>query len=111
MPHFNPQDNGLYSQDFLEETPDFAFQAFRPTRGVNFPGASLSFFDFYKNRQSQVENEFIGQQGRLAASGQPPTGSLTDFFHDYPWLERYLALPAGQRGVRFGPPARWLIPR
>lgn len=104
-------DNNIWSGDFLRENPSYAFNAFRPQRGTNFGGASRSFFDFYKNRQPQLEREFVGQQGRLAASGRPPTGEFSDFIQQYPWLQRYLELPPSQRGVKFSTPARWIIPR
>jgi hypothetical protein len=108
----NPTDNGLFSRDFLEDNPDFAFEAFRPQIGHGFGGAPKSFFNFFQNRQPELEREFFGQQGQLAAQGLPPAGSNVDFLRDFPWMQRFLerATP-NERGIRFAAPARWLIPR
>ena len=105
---------GFPGDDFLEENPAFAFQAFRPTRGVNFqntPGTSRNFFDFFENRQNEIEKLFVGQEGRKAAEGKPPAGSNVEFLRQFPWMEHFLAQSPEQRGIRFRTPARWLIPR
>ena len=112
MPAFSTVTNpNIWNTDFLEDNPAFAFNAARPTRGVNFEGAPRSFFEYFRNRQSQLEQEFVGQQGRLAASGQPPTGTNVDFLNQFPWMQRWLALTPEQRGVRSPQPFRWIIPR
>ncbi len=91
--------------DFLEDNPDFAFRAFAPQRGVNFEGAPRSFFNFFQNRQSQLQSEFVAEQGRLAAAGQAPAGSNVDFLRNFPWMQRFLQLTPQQLGAGFAPPA------
>ena len=70
-----------------------------------------NFFDFFQNRQSDLERLFVGQEGRKAAEGKPPAGSNVDFLRQFPWMEHFLAQSPEQRGIRFRTPARWLIPR
>jgi hypothetical protein len=101
----------IWNTDFLEENPAFAFGAYRPQRGKNFAGAPKSFFDYYQERQAPLEREFVAEQGSLARSGQPPTGTNVDFLSNYPWMANYLKLSPGQRGQSFAPRLKWLIPR
>jgi hypothetical protein len=102
----------IWNTEFLEEDdPRFLYGAFKPERGVDFPGAPRSFFDYYQNRQAQVEGGYFAQQGRLARSGQPPSGTRVDFMGNFPWMQRWLALSPEQRGVTYAPAFRWNIPR
>ena len=103
----------IWNTEFLEDNPIHAYNAYRPQRGVSvgYEGAPRSFFDYFRNRQGQTEQEFIGERGRLARSGQPPNLGNVDFLADYPWLQRWMSLTPEERGVRSAQPLRWNIPR
>lgn len=104
----------IWSQDYLEENPTAAFEAFRPQRLANFEGAPRTFFDYYQNRQGQLDREFQGALGTQARQGLPPTLTRVDFLSNFPWMQRFLALSPDQRGVqdsRFASRAIWNIPR
>jgi hypothetical protein len=101
----------MWSTDFLEENPNYAFGAFRPQRGMDFSGAPRAFFDYYRNRQAPLEREFEQQLGRQARVGQAPTGTNVDFLRKYPWMANYLALSPEERGISYAPRLRWDIPR
>ncbi len=103
--------SNIWQTDFLEDNPAFAYQAFRPERGISYEGAPRSFFDYFRNRQSQMEQEYVAQQGRLARTGQPPSGTNVAFLSQFPWMERWLSLTPQQRGVRSPQSLQWMIPR
>lgn len=104
-------DQNIWNTDFLEDNADFAYGAYAPQRGTNFGGAPRSFFDYYQNRQPQLEQEFVGQLGRTARGGEPPVASNVDFLANFPWMAKWMALTPDERGVRSARPFRWIIPR
>jgi|TARA_R100001530_G_scaffold77721_2_gene54415 hypothetical protein len=110
-----PTDN-IWSRDFLEDFPDIAYEAYRPdrfNRPAEFPSAPNTFFDYYQNRQAQIEGGYFGQLGAQARAGQAPTATNVEFLANYPWMQRFLALSPQRRGAQssqFGPRARWDIP-
>jgi hypothetical protein len=108
---YTTQNGGFPGDDFLEENPTFAFQAFKPTRGLNFEGAGRNFFNFFENRQRSLGDLFTAQEGRKAAIGDAPAGSNVEFLRNFPWMQHFLSQSPQERGVRFRQPARWLIPR
>jgi hypothetical protein len=108
---FTVDNPNVWKTDFLEENPLEAYGAYRPERGVNFPGAPRSFFDYYQNRQAQVEGAYFAEQGRGARAGQPPVSANVDFLANFPWMQRWLALSPEQRGATYAPAFRWNIPR
>lgn len=103
--------NNIWSRDFLEDNPAYAYGAYRPNRLSDYAGAPKTFFDYYQNRQPQLEQEFVAAQGSLARAGQPPMLTNVDFLADYPWMQRWLQLTPEQRGVGYAPRTRWMIPR
>lgn len=110
-PFYTVNKPNIWNTDFLEDNPDFAYGAYAPQRGADFGGEPRSFFDYYQNRQPQLQQEYIGQLGRTARGGDPPVASNVDFLANYPWMARWLSLSPDQRGVRNARPLRWITPR
>jgi hypothetical protein len=110
-PFYSITNPNIWNTEFLEDLPAFAYGAYAPQRGQNLNGRPRSFFDFYENRQAQLEREYTSQLGSQARSGQPPTGTNVDFLANYPWMARWLELSPEQRGTGRANIARWNIPR
>jgi len=83
-----------------------AYGAYRPKTG------SLNFLDYWKGRESNVHDEYVGQLGSMARAGQPPSLSLTDYLAQFPFLQNWLQLGPQQRGVnqqRYAPRTQWRV--
>ena len=102
---------------FLVEDPQLAYYGqasplagTRTTAGATIPGLATPFGSSpaaRKRFQSQFQNiynEFLGQQGRALMGGnggtpQWPQQTFTQFLNEYPFTERYTALPPAMRGA------------
>jgi hypothetical protein len=97
-----------FLSEFLEDRPDILFQAMRPQD--QGPGRGRSFLDYWRGRQGNVWDDYLGSIGKAALAGEIPTQTFQSFLGDYPWQQYWSALSPSQRGDRSGlltPQLRW----
>jgi hypothetical protein len=92
---------------FLMEDPKLAYYGMPENRRYgSSPAAQRQFQSQFQN----IYNEFLGQQGRMLMGGQMPQQNFSQFLDEYPFMERYSALPPAMRGARqstFAPQASY----
>ena len=105
-PWASPFGSGFFD-DFLEEQPDFAFNAF-----LNQGRRSPNQRDFLRSSQSDIFDMFKGQLGQQILGGQAPTARFTDFLKDFDFNNYFMNTPplqAGRGTSRFAPNVRWQV--
>ena len=100
--------------DMLEAEPRSAFFSFQ-----NQFGQSPNQRRYFQNQFQDIHNQFLGQLGTQIRGGELPTLSpeqhaqrFTSFLENFPFTERFAALPPQQRGVfpsQFNPRTRFLL--
>jgi hypothetical protein len=95
-----PQTQRDILDEFLEDNPNLLFQAHRPQ--TTSPGFGGGFLDYWRGRQGDVYNEYLGDIGRTALRGETPTGSFTSFLSNYDFRDRFSAQSPRERGNRIG---------
>jgi hypothetical protein len=67
---------------------------------------------YWSGQYGNVLNQYKGELGRRMRQGNPPGLSFTEFLENYPWTERYTALPPsltpGVTPTRFAPSVRYM---
>ena len=91
MPHGGSHGGGFLA-DFLEDNPNLLFQGLRPR------GPSRTFSEFFRQRQPEIENRFLGGLGRTALSGQVPTQTFQDFLRNFDFRADFLSRSPRARG-------------
>jgi len=94
---------------FLEDNPNILYQALRP--GESAPGFGNSFIDYWRGRQGDVWNDYLGDIGRTVLGGEEPTQTFRSYLGDYDWMGYWRGLNPGQRGSQGSqtPRLRWFI--
>ena len=94
----------VLGNEFLRERPETRFFG-------SIPQGTPAFSRFFSNRFNPVFNQFQGELGRQALSGEDPTLSFEDFLGNFDWINQYFGTPRRERGFfpgRLAPPARFL---
>ena len=80
--------------------------------GVTQGGYSPVQQQYWSGQYGNVLNQYKGELGRRMRQGNPPGLSFTEFLENYPWTERYTALPPsmtpGGASTRFAPSVRYM---
>jgi hypothetical protein len=87
-----------FFDDFLSDNPDILYQARRPRSPR--AGRGGNFLDYWRGRQGDVYQEYLGGIGRTAMSGQVPTQTFNSYLDDYDWDNYWTQLSPGRRGSR-----------
>jgi hypothetical protein len=93
-----------FLDNFLADDPDVLFEALRPQYGQG----STNFVDYFRPRQGQIFNQYLGQIGRGALEGNVPNLNFTRFLQDFSFQDAYNRLSPSQRG---GAPRSRFAPR
>ena len=91
---------------FLEDEPEAAFFSFQ-----NQFGGSPRQRQVIGGQFSNIFNQYRGQLGRQARSGQQPTGTFEQFLGNFDFDDFFGNLTASQRGGSrggFAPPTRFV---
>jgi len=94
-----------FFSDVLEESPRASFFSF--VNQQNQPQQR-----FFQNQFQTIQNEFLGNLGQQLREGNQPSQTFTDFLSDFPFSERFSALPPALRGAltnRFAPSIRFFL--
>jgi hypothetical protein len=86
-------------QQFLNYEPKFSYYGMNTADTSPF-GSSPAGRRRFQSQFQDIYNEFLGQQGQALMGGQMPQQNFTQFLGDYPFTERYAALPPGMRGTQ-----------
>ena len=82
-----------------------AYGAYSPQVG------SANYLDYWRNKQSDLFDQFIGAQGTLARQGVSPASlSQTSFLQTYPFYDEWMKLAPSMKGTtrgRFAPQTTW----
>lgn len=81
---------------FLDDDPDIAFNALRPTTGSN------TFLDYVQGQQSNIYGDYLGGLGRTALAGGSPAQTFTDYLRNFNFRGRFDRLGPRGRGGRLG---------
>ena len=80
---------------FLEDNPTLLYQALRPQ------SRSRSFADFFRDRQPQIEQDYLGNMTRDLLSGGTGNQTFQDFLRNYNFRADYLSRSPRARGMDF----------
>lgn len=61
-------------------------------------GTSPATKRYFQGQFQNIYNEFLGKQGRALQGGQLPSQSFTQFLEQFPFTQRYTALPPEMSG-------------
>ena len=66
----------------------------------------------WASQYGNVKNQYLGELGRRMRAGMGPDMTFSDFLEDYPWTQRFTALPpsmtSGSGSTRFAPSTRYM---
>ena len=65
-------------------------------------GTSPAARRYFQGQFQNIYNDFLGQQGRALQGGQLPSQTFTQFLQQYPFTQRYAALPPELSGRTLG---------
>ena len=65
-------------------------------------GTSPASKRYFQGQFQNIYNDFLGQQGRALQGGQLPSQTFTQFLEQYPFTQRYAALPPELSGRALG---------
>ena len=65
-------------------------------------GTSPASRRYFQGQFQNIYNDFLGQQGRALQGGQLPSQPFTQFLQQYPFTQRYAALPPELSGRTLG---------
>ena len=65
-------------------------------------GTSPASRRYFQGQFQNIYNDFLGQQGRALQGGQLPSQTFTQFLQQYPFTQRYAALPPELTGRTLG---------
>ncbi len=65
-------------------------------------GTSPASRPYLQGQFQNIYNDFLGQQGRALQGGQLPSQTFTQFLQQYPFTQRYAALPPELTGRTLG---------
>ena len=65
-------------------------------------GTSPASRRYFQGQFQNIYNDFLGQQGRALQVGQLPSQTFTQFLQQYPFTQRYAALPPELSGRTLG---------
>ena len=68
----------------------------------NPSGTSPASRRYFRGQFQNIYNDFLGQQGRALQGGQLPSQTFTQFLQQYPFTQRYAALPPELSGRTLG---------
>lgn len=118
-----PTPEYTFLQNVLEGEPRAAYYSFqdqfgqrpgqRPGQRAGGAGSSPTQQRYFENQFSDVYNEYLGQLGSQVRGGQLPTTRFTSFLENFPFGERFGALPPSLRGgggaARFAPQTQYFF--
>jgi hypothetical protein len=67
---------------------------------------------YFQNQFQDIQNQFLGQLGQTIREGGVPEQTFGQFLVDFPFTERYQALPPAMRGAlttKYAPPVRTFL--
>ena len=82
-----------------------------PNFSPSTQGLGSNVLDFYRNRFSDIYNQYTGQVGGQAAGGQSPTLQFQDYLQSYPFLQEFYGQAPAARGElnkQFAPPTQFM---
>ena len=94
-----------FFNDFLEDKPDILSSALRPQ--TPSPGFGNNFLDYWRRRQGDLYQDYLGGLGQTALAGNEPTQTFQSFLRDFPFQQRFQGLSPSQRGSQAAPPLRF----
>ena len=65
-------------------------------------GTSPASRRYFQGQFQNIYNDFLGQQGRALQGGQLPSQTFTQILQQYPFTQRYAALPPELTGRTLG---------
>tara|TARA_R100000306_G_scaffold37350_1_gene37514 strand:- start:172 stop:486 length:315 start_codon:yes stop_codon:yes gene_type:complete len=65
-------------------------------------GTSPASRRYFQGQFQNIYNDFLGAQGRALQGGQLPSQTFTQFLKQYPFTQRYAALPPELAGRTLG---------
>jgi len=102
----NNQTPEEYWKSVLGFLPEATYHSFQDSFG-----SAPNRQNFYKNQFGRIQNQFLGNLGKMAREGKTPSGSFVDFMEGFDFDADYRAQPRSVRGGSsglFAPPVRFM---